>query len=117
MQLVAESVPFAVRSGGHAWIPGWSSTHDGVVFNLKNLDSVTLINGNKSARIGSGTVWSNVYSTLQDKGYTVTGGRADSVGVGGLLMGGGLSFYLYSHGFACDNIEEFEVRYIICKES
>lgn len=42
-------------------------------------------------------------------GVTVTGGRAGSVGVGGFLTGGGNSFHSGSHGFACDQIQNFEI--------
>lgn len=37
------------------------------------------------------------------------GGRVDQVGVGGLLLGGGLSFYAGRDGFACDNVVAYEV--------
>lgn len=39
----------------------------------------------------------------------MTGGRAGSVGVGGFLLGGGNSFHSGSHGFACDQIQNFEI--------
>lgn len=39
----------------------------------------------------------------------VLGGRIGSVGVGGLLLGGGCSFYLFRQGFATDNIAAMEV--------
>lgn len=37
------------------------------------------------------------------------GGRIGTVGVGGLLLGGGCSYYLFRQGFATDNIAAFEV--------
>lgn len=39
----------------------------------------------------------------------VPGGRVENVGVGGLLLGGGLSFYAGQTGFACDNVVAYEV--------
>lgn len=39
----------------------------------------------------------------------VQGGDIGSVGVGGLLLGGGFSPYLYQRGFATDNIQKLEV--------
>ena len=40
------------------------------------------------ASIEAGARRSSVYYTLKQYGVTVTGGRADSVGVGGLVIGG-----------------------------
>lgn len=37
------------------------------------------------------------------------GGRLGDVGVGGLLLGGGFSLYLYRNGVACDSIRRVEV--------
>lgn len=39
----------------------------------------------------------------------VAGGRVDNVGVGGLLLGGGLSFYAGREGFACDGVVAYQV--------
>lgn len=39
----------------------------------------------------------------------VAGGRVDNVGVGGLLLGGGLTFYAGRDGFACDNVIAYQV--------
>lgn len=37
------------------------------------------------------------------------GGRVGSVGVGGYLLGGGMSIYQGRHGFACDNLVACQV--------
>ena len=56
-----------------------------------------------------GGKWGSVYDTLAPHGVTVTGGRSAAVGVGGFLLGGGNSFHSASHGFGCDNVENFEL--------
>ena len=56
-----------------------------------------------------GGTWGSVYDALAPHGVTVTGGRSAAVGVGGFLLGGGNSFHSASHGFGCDNVENFEV--------
>lgn len=53
--------------------------------------------------------WLGVYRYLDPLGVTVTGGRLGPVGVGGLVLGGGFSFYLYEKGLVCDNVRNFEV--------
>lgn len=50
-----------------------------------------------------------MYSKLGQYGRVVPGGRAENVGVGGLLLGGGLSFYAGRDGFACDNVVAYQV--------
>lgn len=51
----------------------------------------------------------DVYRTLDEYNVGVLGGRLGSVGVGGLLLGGGCSLYLFRQGFAIDNIAALEV--------
>jgi len=63
----------------------------------------------KLASIQPGGHWQTVYDTLAPFGVTVTGGRAGTVGTGGFVTGGGNSFHSASHGFACDNVANFEV--------
>jgi FAD/FMN-containing dehydrogenase len=63
----------------------------------------------KIASIQPGGHWQSVYETLAPYGVTVTGGRAGTLGVGGFVTGGGNSFHSASHGFACDNVQNFEL--------
>jgi FAD/FMN-containing dehydrogenase len=51
-----------------------------------------------------------VYKALEPHGVSVIGGRLSSIGVGGLLTGGGISYYSNLHGWALDNVESFQVR-------
>ena len=78
---------FTIRSGGHSpW--GSSNIDGGVTIDLGNLSDVALNEDRTVASIGSGNRWFKVYSTLEQYGVTVVGGRVSSVGVGGLLTGG-----------------------------
>ncbi|KAI6614886.1 hypothetical protein MCOR14_011347, partial [Pyricularia oryzae] len=56
-----------------------------------------------------GAHWGFVYKELSKINLMVLGGRAYIVGVGGLLLNGGNSFYSTTRGFACNGITEFEV--------
>ena len=100
---------FSVQSGGHSLNKGVSSTADGVVISLSQFREISLDKVAGTVRIGTGNRWGYVYDTLAEHGYAVSGGRVGSVGVGGLSLGGGLSYFLYSHGFVCDSIVEYEV--------
>ncbi|KAE8454491.1 hypothetical protein EG329_000114 [Mollisiaceae sp. DMI_Dod_QoI] len=59
--------------------------------------------------IGPGNRWIDVYNALQPKGLAVIGGRVADIGVGGLAMGGGMSFFSGRYGWACDNVNTYEV--------
>ncbi|RYP31763.1 hypothetical protein DL767_005583 [Monosporascus sp. MG133] len=100
---------FAVKSGGHASFAGASNRRDGLTIDLASLNEVTVNEDRRVASIGSGNRWYDVYSALEPENLTVVGGRVASVGVGGLTLGGGISFFSNLYGWACDNIVNYEV--------
>lgn len=73
------------------------------------LNKTTYNPDNATASVGPGARWLEVYRTLDEHNIGVLGGRIGTVGVGGLLLGGGCSLYLFRQGFATDNIAAFEV--------
>ncbi|KAI5836881.1 hypothetical protein DFP73DRAFT_488064 [Morchella snyderi] len=100
---------FAIRSGGHTPDPEMASIDDGILFSLENLNMVQMDESLGIASIGPGNRWGDVYDKLSPKGYVVVGGRVPPVGAGGLITGGGLSYFSGTHGFACDNVLNYEV--------
>lgn len=46
---------------------------------------------------------------MEPKGLVVSGGRLAPIGVPGLLLGGGISFYGNQYGFSCDNVINYEI--------
>ncbi|TGZ79640.1 FAD-binding domain-containing protein [Ascodesmis nigricans] len=102
--LTTTSTPFSIRSGGHSNNPSFSSIQNGILLSLSSLRRITLSPETNTVLLDSGLRWGEVYSHLSPLGFTVAGGRAESVGVGGLSLGGGISFYAYTVGFGCDNI-------------
>lgn len=61
--------------------------------------------------VSSSFEWHNLHANqpFPCSGVTVTGGRAGGVGVAGFTTGGGNSFHSTSHGWACDNVKNFQV--------
>ncbi|KAJ5576442.1 FAD linked oxidase N-terminal [Penicillium sp. DV-2018c] len=100
---------FAARSGGHAAFSGASSAPGGISIWFKDMNAVTLNQDKSVASIGPGNNWLAAYSALEPHGLAVVGGRASSIGVGGFLLGGGISYHSNLYGWACDNVESFEV--------
>ncbi|KAH8726402.1 FAD binding domain-containing protein [Phaeosphaeriaceae sp. PMI808] len=101
--------PFAVKGGGHAAFAGGSSIEGGITIALEKMNDITLSSDKKIATIGPGNRWLRVYETLEKDGLAVIGGRVASVGVSGLTLGGGISHFANAYGWACDNVDSFEV--------
>ncbi|ORY16879.1 FAD binding domain-containing protein [Clohesyomyces aquaticus] len=101
--------PFAVKSGGHAAFGGASSIQGGITVALEKINEVTLSADKKSASIGPGNTWYDVYTRLENQNLAVIGGRVAAIGVGGLTLGGGISFFSNLYGWACDNVLSYEV--------
>ncbi|KAL2274807.1 hypothetical protein FJTKL_02711 [Diaporthe vaccinii] len=100
---------FAIRSGGHMCWPGASNITSGITVDLGEMDKTTYNAGTKIASIQPGGRWTDVYATLDKDGVMVAGGREGLVGVGGLLLGGGISYYTCRVGFACDQVINYQV--------
>ncbi|KAI1452358.1 hypothetical protein F4805DRAFT_472461 [Annulohypoxylon moriforme] len=102
--------PFAIRCGGHNCNTNISSADgSGVVIDLCNINSLSLDKTNGIAHVGAGCNWGQVYAFLEEHGLTAIGGRQKDVGVGGFLLGGGMSAFSNLYGLGADNIINFEV--------
>ncbi|KAI6710309.1 hypothetical protein JHW43_007161 [Diplocarpon mali] len=88
---------------------GAATISQGIQFDMAALKQVTVHYDRMTTSIGPGARWLDVYSKLDALNLTVPGGRAATVGVGGLVTGGGISFLAAQHGFTADNVVEFEV--------
>jgi hypothetical protein len=81
----------------------------GVLIALTNLNAINLSSDKSYVSVGPGRRWEEVHAYLEPYGLVVLGGRVGNVGVPGLLLGGGISFYSNQYGFASDNVIEYEV--------
>ncbi|GGU47479.1 FAD-binding oxidoreductase [Streptomyces lavendofoliae] len=93
-------VPVAVRSGGHAYT-GWSSG-PGLIVDVQRMASVSLTGG--TATIGAGAKLIDVYDRLTARGRTVPAGSCPTVGVSGLVLGGGIGVVSRAYGVSSDSL-------------
>lgn len=107
--LKAAKQPFAVCAGRHTNWAGSNNIVDGITLDLGLLSSIQFSPATGTVEIGPGATWASVYEELARRGRRVAGGRESTVGVGGLLLGGGISYDSARRGFACDNVLAYEV--------
>ncbi|KAI1858874.1 uncharacterized protein JN550_012333 [Neoarthrinium moseri] len=107
--IVDNECPFGIRGGGHGAHALSNSLQEGITIDMGFFNTTSYNAYTKIASIGPGAHWGEVYNTLTPHGVTVTGGRSSSVGVGGFLLGGGNSFHSGSHGFGCDQVQNYEI--------
>ncbi|KAJ5109473.1 hypothetical protein N7456_006148 [Penicillium angulare] len=100
---------FAVKSGGHNPNNGFASIQDGLLISTKNLDQVDYNEDDQTAVIGPGLSWEEAQKGLDGTGRAVVGGRLGGVGIGGYMLGGGMSFLSTQYGWAANNVANFEV--------
>ena len=106
--------PFAVKSGGHSAFAGAATIEGGITVSFQNMKSVKLSEDKKIAAVQPGNTWFDVLTALSTTGVTVVGGRVGDIGVGGLTLGGGISFLTNQYGLACDNVASYEVGHPRC---
>ncbi|KAK8018933.1 FAD-binding oxidoreductase [Apiospora marii] len=107
--LAEEDASFGVRSGGHMPIAGAAMADNEVLIDMSRFTDIEYNSEHNKVVIGTGLRWQNVYDYLDQYGVTVVGGRVLDVGVGGLILGCGLSYLSESYGLACDNVVNFGV--------
>ncbi|KAL8686078.1 MAG: hypothetical protein Q9218_007366 [Villophora microphyllina] len=100
---------FAVRGGGHMFWAGAANIQDGVTIDLSRMDEITISRDHTLTAIGPGVRWEDVYAKLDPMNFSIVGGRAGSVGVAGLTLGGGNSYFAPRYGIACDGVASYEV--------
>ncbi|KAF9877500.1 FAD binding domain-containing protein [Colletotrichum karsti] len=98
----------AIRSGAHS-TDNSNNIVEGITIDLSQLNATVYNEKTTHASVGTGARWLSVFSELETHGRFATGGREGAVGVGGFLLGGGVSWYSQRTGFGCDSVVNYEV--------
>jgi FAD/FMN-containing dehydrogenase len=96
------SLELAVRGGGHD-ILGASTCDGGLVVDLSTMKAIEIDPTHRSAHVQPG-VTSGEFKAAVPSGFAAVLGCNPSVGVGGLTLGGGIGWFLGTHGAVCDNL-------------
>jgi FAD/FMN-containing dehydrogenase len=111
-------LPLTPRSGGHCFA-GRSST-EGIVVDVTPMSSVSVSGG--VATVGAGNRLGPLYDRLASDGATIPAGCGPTVGIAGLVLGGGLGVLGRTYGLTSDRLVGAEVvladsRVVRCDES
>lgn len=90
-------------------VKGAAGTNQGVLIAMTRMNSTALSTDGGIASIGPGLRWGDVYNWLSTEDRVVVGGRYAPVGVSGVLLGGGMSHFSATHGWAANNVVNFEL--------
>src|SRR5918999_5081879 len=112
-----EGLHVALRSGGHCFA-GRSST-TGVLIDVGGMDDVAV--AGDTVTVGAGARLGRIYDVLAAHGRTIAAGCGPTVGIAGLVLGGGLGILGRSHGLTCDQLVAAQVvladgRVVECDE-
>ncbi|KAH9924785.1 uncharacterized protein B0H18DRAFT_1119801 [Fomitopsis serialis] len=110
MKVLAEDkAHFAVKGGGHAMNPHFSSTK-GVQISMARFNQVEYDDTTEGLAVGAGNIWDDVYDIAENYKRKVVGGSSNQgVGVAGWLLGGGYSMKTNKYGLGIDNVLKYRV--------
>ncbi|HEY1498117.1 MAG TPA: FAD-binding oxidoreductase [Acidobacteriaceae bacterium] len=99
----ANRLPLAVRCGGHSYA-GYSSCDGGIVLDMSRFRDIAISADKSHASVGGGMLCGAVEIETARAGVATVLGQCPSVGVGGFLLGGGVSPLMSQYGIGCDNV-------------
>ncbi|MEU6146538.1 FAD-binding oxidoreductase [Streptomyces sp. NPDC047081] len=97
----AHRIQVAIRNGGHSYA-GWSSGNGKLILDVSRLNQIRV--GGGQAVVGAGSKLIDVYRGLTAKGVTIPAGSCPTVGVSGLVLGGGHGVVSRAYGLTCDSL-------------
>ncbi|KAK4119575.1 FAD-binding domain-containing protein [Parathielavia appendiculata] len=100
---------FAVKSGGHSPNNYYASIDGGPLISTQRMDHVLLDPTTGVIDVGPGNRLDEVAKKLHGTGWTFVGGRIGNTGVGGLMLGGGLSYMSAQYGWSASSAISYEV--------
>lgn len=101
-------LPLAVRSGGHSGA-GHSVCDGGIVIDLRELRQLDIDRDGHTAWAQTGLNAKDYSMAAQELGLATGFGDTGSVGLGGLLTGGGMGYLSRKHGLTIDDLLAAEV--------
>lgn len=99
-------VPLAIRSGGHSL---HAVCDDGIVLDLSGLRALDIVPESRTAAAQPGVTAAQYTNAAGAFGLATSFGDTGSVGLGGLVLGGGIGFLVRKHGLTIDDLIAVEM--------
>ncbi|MGW0766934.1 FAD-binding oxidoreductase [Streptomyces sp. NPDC002676] len=99
----AHGIKVSIRNGGHSYA-GYSSGDNRLIVDVSELNRIRVSGG--QAVVGAGSKLIDVYRALAAKGVTIPAGSCPTVGVSGLVLGGGHGVVSRAYGLTCDSLTQ-----------
>ena len=98
----------AIRSGGHSGA-GFGTVDGGIVLDLRDLDAIDIDVAGRTAWASGGITAAAYTAAAAEHGLATGFGDTGSVGLGGLITGGGIGYLVRKHGLTIDSLLAAEV--------
>jgi FAD/FMN-containing dehydrogenase len=86
-----------------------------MVIDLSRMKAISIDPERRTARLEPGLTWNEVANALQPYGLALTSGDTGTIGVGGLLLGGGIGWMARKYGLTIDHLRSVELVTADCK--
>jgi hypothetical protein len=96
-------LPFSVRGGGHS-VAGYTLLDGAVAIDMSEMNGVTIDPGSQTARVQGGARSIDLAGPAHEQGLALSTGDTGTVGLGGLVTGGGIGFFVRKYGLAADRL-------------
>jgi FAD/FMN-containing dehydrogenase len=101
-------LPLAVRCGGHSGA-GHGTVEGGIVLDVRDLNDLDIDPVSRTAWAGGGVTAAQYTAAAAEHGLATGFGDTGSVGLGGLITGGGVGYLVRKHGLTIDNLLAAEI--------
>ena len=101
-------IELAVRSGGHSAV-ALCSTDGGIVLDLHDMRALDIDASRRTASVQAGLTSGEYTNAAADLGLANSFGDTGSVGLGGLITGGGVGYMVRKYGLTIDDLLSAEV--------
>ncbi len=101
-------VGLRIRTGKHNY-EGYSTGNGIIVIDTTFMNKIEVNTVNDTVKIQAGARLGKIYSITSKKGYAFAGGTCPTVGISGLVLGGGIGLSCRNFGLVSDNLLELEL--------
>lgn len=107
--VLKNNAPFLVRSGRHSY-EEFSLMDTGLIIDISGLNTTSIDPATATARVGAGLTQQDMWTLLgATNTYAFPLGTMGSVGIAGVLQGGGIGMLSRAYGLALDRVRSIQI--------